>query len=104
MRLESSDAESFRSSRASCTSHDAVQASACLQALQTLMQRQAVDYDFEYYTLPQPASTAVTVLSAGPSLFKDAVDVLLPLAPQQPLGAPPLQPHASHRLVGAATP
>lgn len=56
------------------------------------MQRQAVDYDFEYYTLPQPASTAVTVLSAGPSLFKDAVDVLLPLAPVQPLGVPPFHP------------
>ena len=68
------------------------------QALQTVMQRQEVDYDFEVYTLPQPACAAVTILSAGASLFKDAVDVLLPLAPSSRLGAPPppsppLHPH-----------
>ncbi len=60
-----------------------------LQALRTLMQRQEVDFVYEYGTLPQPASTAVTVCSEGSSLLKDSVDVVLPLAPVQLLGAPP---------------
>ena len=55
------------------------------------MQRQEVDFVYECYVLPQPASTAVTVCSEGLSLLKDSVDIVLPLIPIQPLGAPRLR-------------
>lgn len=56
------------------------------QALMTLMREQSVDYDFEVYMLPQPADVAVTVISSGQSIFKDAVPMRLPLRPVAPLG------------------
>lgn len=60
-----------------------------MQALQTLLQRKAVDYDFQYYKLPQLADVAVTILSVAGSLLKDEVDVSLPLKPTAPIGVKP---------------
>lgn len=56
-----------------------------LAALQTLMARQKVGYDFEFFSLDQPADAPVTVLSLGRSLLKEAVGVTLPLRPTAPL-------------------
>jgi hypothetical protein len=56
-----------------------------MAALQTLMARQRVAYDFEYFSLDQPADAPVTVLSLGRSLLKETVDVTLPLRPTAPL-------------------
>ena len=57
-----------------------------MQALKTLMDNKTVDYNFEVYQLAQLADTPITILSGGPSLFKDSVDVVIPLRPEQPLG------------------
>ena len=57
-----------------------------LQALKRLIDDKQVDYDFEYYQLPQPADAAATLLSTGRSMFRDSVDVALPLAPAAPFG------------------
>ncbi len=51
---------------------------------------QAVEYDFQYYTLPQPADAPVTVLSCGRSLFRDVVDLELPLRPTDSPGCHPV--------------
>ncbi|KAL4424256.1 hypothetical protein ABPG75_001557 [Micractinium tetrahymenae] len=56
-----------------------------LGALHTLVTRQRVGYDFEYFSLDQPADAPVTVLSLGRSLLKDAVGLALPLRPTAPL-------------------
>ncbi len=50
------------------------------------MTRQRVAYDFEFFTLEQPADAPTTVLSLGRSLLKDGVAVTLPLRPTAPLG------------------
>ena len=52
------------------------------------MDTKTVNYNFEFYELPQPADTPITILSGGPSLFKDSVDVVIPLRPEQALGEP----------------
>lgn len=57
-----------------------------MQALKTLMDAKTVDYDFEFYQLPQWADSPVTILSDGPSMFKDSVDLAVPLQPEQSLG------------------
>jgi Mini-chromosome maintenance replisome factor len=57
-----------------------------LQALKRLIDDKVVDYDFEYYQLPQPADAAATLLSTGRSMFRDSVDVAVPLAPAAPFG------------------
>jgi Mini-chromosome maintenance replisome factor len=57
-----------------------------LQALKRLIDDKVVDYDFEYYQLPQPADAAVTLLSTGRSMFRDSVDVAVPLVPAGPFG------------------
>lgn len=54
--------------------------------MKRLMDSKVVDYDFEFYQLPQPADCAVTLLSARRSMFKESVDVTLPLAPSAPFG------------------
>lgn len=51
------------------------------------MWRQRVAYDFEFFSLDQPADAPVTVLSLGRSLLKDAAGVAVPLRPTAPLGA-----------------
>ncbi|KAL4442708.1 hypothetical protein ABPG77_006702 [Micractinium sp. CCAP 211/92] len=56
-----------------------------LGALHSLMTRQRVAYDFEYFSLDQPSDAPVTVLSLGRSLLKDGVGVTLPLRPTAPL-------------------
>ena len=63
------------------TCPSAVSAALCVQALQTLMARQRVAYDFEFFSLDQPADAPVTVLSLGRSLLKDTVDIALRCAP-----------------------
>lgn len=68
------------------TCPSAVSAALCVQALQTLMARQRVAYNFEFFSLDQPADAPVTVLSLGRSLLKDTVDIALPLRPTAPLG------------------
>jgi hypothetical protein len=50
------------------------------------MARQRVAYDFEYFSLDQPAEAPITVLSLGRCLLKEAVGVTLPLRPTAPLG------------------
>ncbi|EFN53539.1 hypothetical protein CHLNCDRAFT_136659 [Chlorella variabilis] len=55
------------------------------QALEALMWRQRVAYDFEFFSLDQPADAPVTVLSLGRSLLKDAAGVAVPLRPTAPL-------------------
>lgn len=57
-----------------------------MQAIKRLIEDMQVDYDFEYYQLPQPADVATTLLSAGRSMFKEIVDVTLLLAPAAPFG------------------
>ncbi|PSC74128.1 mini-chromosome maintenance complex-binding isoform A [Micractinium conductrix] len=56
-----------------------------LAALQHLMRAQKVAYDFEFFSLEQPADAPVTILSLGKSLLKDTVGVALPLRPTAPL-------------------
>ena len=51
-----------------------------------MVHAQAVEYDFQYYALPQPADAPVTVLSCGRSLFRDAIDVEVPLRPTEAHG------------------
>ena len=63
------------------------------QALKTIMEVKTVDYDFEFYQLPQWADAPVTILSDGPSMFKDSVDLVVPLQPEQSLGEPPTHLH-----------
>ncbi len=60
-----------------------------MQALKGLLDSKVVDYDFEFYQLPQPADAAVTLLSPAGSLFKDSVDLVLPLAPSGAFGKLP---------------
>ena len=50
------------------------------------MKAQKVAYDFEYFSLDQPADAPVTVLSYGRSLLREAPLTVLPLRPAAPLG------------------
>jgi hypothetical protein len=58
------------------------------QALQALAAGQRVPYDFEFFSLDQPADAPVTALSLGRSLLKEGLGVALPLRPTAPLGEP----------------
>ncbi|KAK9804871.1 hypothetical protein WJX72_009431 [[Myrmecia] bisecta] len=57
-----------------------------LKAIKALMDHKLVEYEFDYYTLPQPADAPATILSAGNCLFKHSVDVILPLHVTAELG------------------
>lgn len=50
------------------------------------MKAQRVSYDFEFFSLDQPAEAPVTVLSLGRTLLKDAGGLAVPLRPAAPLG------------------
>ncbi len=50
------------------------------------MKAQRVGYDFEFFSLDQPAEAPVTVLSQGRSLLREAPLTVVPLRPAAPLG------------------
>jgi Mini-chromosome maintenance replisome factor len=58
-----------------------VAAARALQALQALIVRKEVDYDYRYYKLRQHVDVPTTILSVGPSMFKAVTDVSIPLTP-----------------------
>ena len=58
-----------------------------MQAVQSIIEQQKVQYDFGFYKLPQHTDSPVTILSEGRTLLRTAMGLELPLQPTSGLGA-----------------
>lgn len=58
-----------------------------LAAVQGIMQRQQLSYEFEFFGLDQPMDAPVTVLSTGRTMLKGTGEVIVPLMPTAPMAS-----------------